>query len=610
MCRWLVYCGSDPILMSDLIFAPTNSLIHQSFNGGFHPGLSDQNNMQDGAPRETLLRNSHLIVGVGCPRERFCAALTSPNIAGDMARVGAAASAHAIGECEDATEECNECTTGCNASSLNSATGEGVARYAGFSRARTSGAAPAESMAETRCSDAVVCRDEISWSSASPRTNFTQLLPQTSHGDNVRRKSILDKITSLMALVQGSLRCALASGTSDAEQGEETAADIVDGFLKQHADFVAELRRANLDEKLNADGFGVGWYHKRGGAIFRSVTAAWNNSNLRELSESIESRCIFAHHNGHVEGFDRIKRRVFAAMRDDVYHWVQGTTDSEACFALILSLIEPELLAGGECVPVAVLRKAMLSAIATLRGFLADAGVFNFALTDGSSVVVARYCDKAPDIPPPSLYYAFASSHQLQLQLSQALTSSRDDAQEHTFRNQARLSRLNRLCAEGGEAPQNPGHGSTFGCTCPKCRKLEQTVEGGAFICASEPLTTNTSEWFLMKENSMISFTAGTPSADDESEAEECSRLKAMRLDQATPCQRAAFSKAVSTKAARNPTVTTSPAVPAQSPKRRSSWEALRSFVDEQGARPGPEAEAEARAREDPKSNLDVVSLD
>ncbi|EOD27208.1 hypothetical protein EMIHUDRAFT_205188 [Emiliania huxleyi CCMP1516] len=34
------------------------------------------------------------------------------------------------------------------------------------------------------------------------------------------------------------------------EQGEETAADIVDGFLKQHADFVAELRRANLDEKV------------------------------------------------------------------------------------------------------------------------------------------------------------------------------------------------------------------------------------------------------------------------------------------------------------------------------------------------------------------------
>lgn len=101
---------------------------------------------------------------------------------------------------------------------------------------------------------------------------------------------------------------------------------------------------------------------------------------------------------------------------------------------------------------------------------------FNFALTDGSSVrrrqtasctvrayssytscgeqvVVARYCDKAPDIPPPSLYYAFASSHQLQLQLSQALTSSRDDAQEHTFRNQARLSRSRTGSSLRGTAP-------------------------------------------------------------------------------------------------------------------------------------------------------------
>ena len=46
---------------------------------------------------------------------------------------------------------------------------------------------------------------------------------------------------------------------------------------------------------LNADGFGVGWYGKRGAAIYRSVTPAWNNRNLRELCGSIESQCIFAH---------------------------------------------------------------------------------------------------------------------------------------------------------------------------------------------------------------------------------------------------------------------------------------------------------------------------
>jgi predicted glutamine amidotransferase len=45
MCRWLVWCGSDPIPLDDLIFWPTNSLIHQSFNGGFHPDCDGKNNM-------------------------------------------------------------------------------------------------------------------------------------------------------------------------------------------------------------------------------------------------------------------------------------------------------------------------------------------------------------------------------------------------------------------------------------------------------------------------------------------------------------------------------------------------------------------------------------
>ena len=47
--------------------------------------------------------------------------------------------------------------------------------------------------------------------------------------------------------------------------------------------------------RLNADGFGMGWYGKRGAAIYRSVAPAWNNRNLRELCGSVESHCIFAH---------------------------------------------------------------------------------------------------------------------------------------------------------------------------------------------------------------------------------------------------------------------------------------------------------------------------
>ena len=96
---------------------------------------------------------------------------------------------------------------------------------------------------------------------------------------------------------------------------------------------------------LNADGCGVGWYGHSGAAIFRSTTPAWNNRNLRELAGSIESKTIFAHvraatpasivseenchpfrygsmlfqHNGHVEKFPLIRRRLMAALRDDIY---------------------------------------------------------------------------------------------------------------------------------------------------------------------------------------------------------------------------------------------------------------------------------------------------
>ena len=108
--------------------------------------------------------------------------------------------------------------------------------------------------------------------------------------------------------------------------------------------------------RLNADGFGMGWFNRSGrAAIYRSIKPAWNNRNLRELCGSVESHCIFAHvraatpssvvseenchpfrygnllfqHNGHVEGFSRIKRRVMNALPDEIYSWVDGTTDSQ-----------------------------------------------------------------------------------------------------------------------------------------------------------------------------------------------------------------------------------------------------------------------------------------
>ena len=94
---------------------------------------------------------------------------------------------------------------------------------------------------------------------------------------------------------------------------------------------------------------------------------------------------------------------MLAELRDDVFGWLEGTTDSEACFALVLNFLEvrersaraapsskrsvsdarsasplplePELLSadqGAARVPACAMRAAMLGAIALLRKFLAE----------------------------------------------------------------------------------------------------------------------------------------------------------------------------------------------------------------------------------------------
>jgi glutamine amidotransferase len=120
---------------------------------------------------------------------------------------------------------------------------------------------------------------------------------------------------------------------------------------------------------INGDGFGVGWYdaNARGESpcIFTSVLPAWNNLNLTRLAEKIRSPLVFAHvrastagfpssesnchpwqygrlmwmHNGNISGFTLIKRRLQASLRDELYNFVQGNTDSEWSFALFLNQV-------------------------------------------------------------------------------------------------------------------------------------------------------------------------------------------------------------------------------------------------------------------------------
>ena len=188
-------------------------------------------------------------------------------------------------------------------------------------------------------------------------------------------------------------------------------------------------------EPLNGDGFGVGWYAPEISptpCIFTSLTPAWNNQILRRLSEHVKSSCFFAHvraaspgmrvceanchpfqydrylwmHNGGIEGFSQIKRRLRESLPDPLYSMIEGTTDSEHAFAVFLNVL------GNVEVPHSAyeMGQALIQTVRQLEQWTADTessapSYYNFAVTDGKSVAVIRYVSD-PTVEPASLYYS------------------------------------------------------------------------------------------------------------------------------------------------------------------------------------------------------------
>jgi glutamine amidotransferase len=236
-------------------------------------------------------------------------------------------------------------------------------------------------------------------------------------------------------------------------------------------------------EPLNGDGFGVGWYAPQISStpcVFASLTPAWSNRNLRQISEHVKSGCFFAHvraaspgmrvseanchpfqhgrflwmHNGIIRDFWRIKRRLRASLPDRLYHNIDGTTDSEHAFAVFLHLL------GGtdRTCSATEMGRALVETIAQLERWTAEAGFsgpsyYNFAVTDGQSVGAVRYVSD-PTVEPQSLYYSTGGKYE---------------------------------CSQDGV------------CSFCKCDVSERTI-----IIASERLTANAEDWFRVAPNHVL----------------------------------------------------------------------------------------------------------
>lgn len=195
-------------------------------------------------------------------------------------------------------------------------------------------------------------------------------------------------------------------------------------FKSQHGIVDQSLHSRMGTELTNGDGFGLGWYGGgEGPAVYRSVSPAWADANLRELAAHVESPLFLAHvraaigspvqgtnchpfrrdnwlfvHNGFIADFHLLRRDLMLAMNPELFPEVQGSTDTEVVFYLALTH-------GLEEDPIAALETTvgLIESVAHKHG-VADAVQATFGVSDGDALWAVRYATAGP---PRSL---FASS--------------------------------------------------------------------------------------------------------------------------------------------------------------------------------------------------------
>lgn len=192
------------------------------------------------------------------------------------------------------------------------------------------------------------------------------------------------------------------------------------------------------EEPLNGDGFGIAWYAPAISStpgLYKDISPAWNNRNLHGLSKVIKSPCILAHvraatggtavnyanchpftrdefsfmHNGAIGDFAKIKRTLRNQLSDTAYSNIEGSTDSEHAFALMMDHYR-QARANNIASQQAMLEalQQTITDIQTLKNSLAldtpKPCQLNFVLCDGQNAIISRYTSGTPE-KANSLYY-------------------------------------------------------------------------------------------------------------------------------------------------------------------------------------------------------------
>jgi predicted glutamine amidotransferase len=235
-------------------------------------------------------------------------------------------------------------------------------------------------------------------------------------------------------------------------------------------------------------------------------------------------RLMFCH-NGRIFEFSKVRRRFISCISDESFDNIKGTTDSEVIFALVLthlandgygvSPFEQKTPFGHKRLTAAL--KKSLRQIETLLEEARHTDGYstcNFSLTDGDTMVVTRYCDQAPEIPPPSLYFAFGDAMTLYKELTQETVDASQLAALPHILSSIELSKSvhstdsSSVGSGGGDFDEKPLY--LFNAESKPGRIMADVDPAKAsFIVSSNPLT-KTHTWHPMPRNSIMWCTRGS----------------------------------------------------------------------------------------------------
>lgn len=199
-------------------------------------------------------------------------------------------------------------------------------------------------------------------------------------------------------------------------------------YQPEHSLIVQSYKPQEMNSGVvNADGFGIGWYHHNQDTepfTYKNTFPIWNDVNLPSLSRYIESSCILAYvrsatagqaldfsncqpfgyedllftHNGCITNFRQtLYRPIRQEFNDEIYQLINGTTDSEHMFGLLLHHYQASPDKGLQ--PALQVTLLELNQLAKLYQTEVSA---NIVISDRNNLIASRF---ATSSPAPTLYW-------------------------------------------------------------------------------------------------------------------------------------------------------------------------------------------------------------